>query len=171
MKSRRLFLVAGIPVALLVALQLVPYGRDRSAPPDGPKPAWSSAATADLARRACFDCHSNETRWPWYASVAPLSWRIWNHVREGREHLDFTAFDPTREKVADAAREAGESVTKKKMPPADYLLAHPEARLTAAEREALAAGLDATFAGFAGEEHRGKGREGRERGEGERREH
>ena len=151
--NRRLLVIAGLPLALLVAIQLVPYGRDHSAPPDGTATAWSSATTVDLAKRACFDCHRNETRWPWYSGIAPVSWRIWHHVQEGREHLNFSAFDPAREKVADAAREAGESVTKQKMPPADYLLAHPEARLTAAEREALAAGLDATFAGFGEDEH------------------
>jgi len=157
--SHRFLVFAGVPLALMFALQLVPYGRDHSAPADGARPGWSSAATEELARRACFDCHSNETRWPWYSNVAPVSWRISHHVREGREHLNFSAFDPAAEKVADAAGEAGESVTKRTMPPADYLLAHPEARLTSAEREALATGLDATFAGYV---ESGHGHEGRE---------
>jgi len=142
------------PLLLFAALQLVPYGRDRSAPPDGERPAWDSAATQSLARRACFDCHSNETRWPWYSSIAPISWRISSHVREGREKLNFSAFDAANEKVRESAGEAGETVTKNKMPPADYLLAHPEARLTATERQALVRGLDATFAAFA--EHGGR---------------
>jgi len=158
--SRRWTVLFVSPLALFTALQLVPYGRDRSTPPDGEHPSWDSAATESLARRACFDCHSNETRWPWYASIAPISWRISSHVREGREKLNFSAFDPANEKVRDAAGEAGESVTKSTMPPADYLLAHPEARLTTAEREALVRGLDATFAAFA--EHGG----GASRGEG-----
>src|SRR5512134_2604292 len=87
--NRRLLVIAGLPLALLVAIQLVPYGRDHSAPPDGTATAWSSATTVDLARRACFDCHSNETRWPWYSGIAPVSWRIWRHVQEGRERLNF----------------------------------------------------------------------------------
>jgi hypothetical protein len=147
--SRRLLTIFILPVAALVALQLVPYGRDHSVPPDGAKPGWSSPQAVELAKRACYDCHSNETRWPWYSNIAPLSWRIFHHVEEGREHLNFSAFDPSNDKVADAAGEAGESVTKQSMPPADYLLAHPEARLTAAERRILAAGLDSTFSAFA----------------------
>lgn len=147
--SRRLLMVFMLPVAALVAIQLVPYGREHSAPRDGAKPAWSSPRAEALAKRACFDCHSNETRWPWYSNIAPLSWRIFHHVEEGREHLNFSAFDPANEKVADAAGEAGESVTKRSMPPADYLIAHPEARLSAAERRVLASGLDSTFSAFA----------------------
>uniref|UniRef100_A0A832I730 Cytochrome C n=1 Tax=Eiseniibacteriota bacterium TaxID=2212470 RepID=A0A832I730_UNCEI len=148
--SRTAWLALGIPLAILVALQLVPYGHDRSHPPAGASPAWDSPRTLELAKRACFDCHSNETRWPWYASIAPASWRIQSHVREGREHLNFSAFDPSVEKVAEAADEAGEAVRKGEMPPWDYLLAHPEARLTAEEKAALIAGLDATFAGAGG---------------------
>lgn len=155
--SRRLMFVLLVPVAAIIALQLVPYGRDHSAPADGAQPAWSSARTIELAKRACYDCHSNETRWPWYSNIAPISWRIFRHVEEGREKLNFSAFDPRNEHVADAAGEAGETVTKKEMPPSDYLLAHPEARLTAEERKLLAAGLDSTFAAFA--EHEGKGGE------------
>jgi mono/diheme cytochrome c family protein len=147
--SRRLQLALLVPVLLLFALQIVPYGRDHSAPADGAQPVWDSPRTKELAERACLDCHTNRTRWPWYSNIAPISWRLQAHVQEGREKLNFSAFDPTREPVAEAAEEAGESVTKQEMPPFDYLLAHPEARLTAEERRALAAGLDATFAAFA----------------------
>ena len=60
--------------ALVVLPQLVPYGRDHRNPPITGTPTWDSPRTAELARRACFDCHSHETRWPWYSSLAPLSW-------------------------------------------------------------------------------------------------
>lgn len=139
----------GILFTLFVAAQLVPYGRDHTNPPDGAPVAWDSPGTRALAERACFDCHSNHTRWPWYSALAPVSWRIQNHVSEGREKLNFTAFDPSGKAVGDAAEDAGETVTKGEMPPRDYLLLHPEARLTPAEKAALARGLDATFAAFA----------------------
>jgi hypothetical protein len=142
----------------LFAIQLVPYGRDRSAPADGAKPEWSSMRTFELAQRACFDCHSNETRWPWYSNLAPLSWRVFHNVREGRAKLNFSAFDAASEDVTHAAGEAGEKVTERDMPPADYLLAHPEARLTSEERRALAAGLDATFAMYREQERHEHGR-------------
>ena len=135
-------------VGLLIAIQLLPYGRDHAAPPDGTLVAWDSPATEALAQRACYDCHSNRTRWPWYASIAPLSWRIQTHVARGRRDLNFTAFDPTMSDVAKAAGEAGETVTTGEMPPNDYLLAHPEARLSGAEKRALVAGLNRTFAVF-----------------------
>jgi len=150
--SHKLVLRFGLPAAFLVALQLVPYGHDRSNPPDGQQPAWDSRQTEDLAQRACYDCHSNRTRWPWYASVAPASWRIQHHVREGREKLNFTAFDPGNETTSESASEAGEAVTKGKMPPRDYLLMHPEAWLSGADRRALANGLDVTFAAYSGPE-------------------
>lgn len=143
---------------LLVALQLVPYGRDHTNPPGRQALAWDAESTRDLAKRACFDCHSNETRWPWYSSIAPVSWRVQHNVREGREKLNFTALDPVGEMMSEAAEEAPEVVTKGKMPPPDYLLMHPEAWLSSADRRALASGLEATLAPYS--EH---GHEGRER--------
>ena len=152
-RSRRLVLILIAVLAVFSAIQLVPYGHDRSAPRDGLQVAWNSPQTEELAKRACFDCHSNQTRWPWYASIAPMSWRIQSHVQEGREALNFTAFEPLNEDVAEAAGEASESVSEGEMPPRDYLLAHPEARLSKAERQTLIQGLDQTFASFAEHEN------------------
>lgn len=158
-RSRSLLTIFGILVLVLGIAQMVPYGRYHTNPPDGTLAAFDSPQTRALAERACFDCHSNHTKWPWYASLAPLSWRIQHHVDEGREKLNFTAFDAASEKMADAAGDASESITKGEMPPADYLLMHPEARLTAGEKATLAKGLDVTFAAFAE-----KGEGGGERG-------
>ena len=146
----------GVPVLLLLAIQLVPYGRDHANPPAKNPVAWDSPRTGELARRACFDCHSNETRWPWYASIAPLSWRIQTDVNLGRRKLNFSAFEAGTH-MAEAAGDAAESVVRGAMPPEAYLSMHPEARLRGADRESLVAGLAATFAAFAkrGEEHRG----------------
>jgi len=165
-RSQAVLLGFGAPVLLLLAVQLVPYGRDHTNPPAGQLVAWDSPRTHDLARRACFNCHSNETLWPWYSSIAPISWRIQTHVMGGRAKLNFTAFDAGNEKMADAAGEAAESVTKGEMPPQDYMLMHPEARLSFAEKQALEAGLKATFAAFGGrEEHRGRGAHRESRGD------
>lgn len=146
------------PLVLLMVLQLVPFGRDHSAPPDRQKVAWDSPRTLELAKRACFDCHSNQTRWPWYSHVAPVSWRIQDHVQEGRAEINFDAFNPADKDVAEAAGETAEVVQKHEMPPFDYKLAHPEARLSDAERKELAAGLERTFAAFV--EKEGKRSEG-----------
>src|SRR5262249_45419851 len=124
-----------------------PYGRDHSNPPSNQLVRWDSPATEQLARRACFDCHSNETRWPWYASVAPFSWRVQHDVDEGREHLNFSA-PGVRAQHGDDAREAGKTVLEGKMPPRDYQLMHPESGLTPAERRLLAEGLDRSLARY-----------------------
>ncbi len=155
--SRRLLTLAGSALAgLFVLFQLVPYGRAHTNPPVTGTPAWDSPRTEELARRACFDCHSHDTRWPWYSHVAPLSWRIQRHVDEGRAKFDVSAMDRPQEEAGEAA----ETVQKGEMPPFDYVLAHPEARLSPAERQELIRGLTATFGG--GEEH-GDGRRGRGR--------
>ena len=153
-----------VPALALAAAQLVPYGRNHTNPANGMLTAFDSRETRELAERACFDCHSNGTRWPWYASIAPMSWRIQRHVDEGREKLNFTAFEPQNAHMTEAAGEAGESITKGEMPPNDYLLAHPEARLTAAEKAALVRGLDLTFAPYVEKAERAA-REGDDRDE------
>ena len=105
------------------------------------EPPWNSPETRALAKRACFDCHSNETRWPWYASVAPASWIIRDHVSEGRRKLNFSTW-PGGVREVD---EIGEVLSKGEMPLWDYALLHPEARLTPQEMDALTKGLAATL--------------------------
>ncbi len=127
--------------ALLVLIQLVPYGRDHTNPPTRAEPAWDSPETRALVERACFDCHSNETRWPWYSHVAPVSWLLQRHVHHGREHLNFQEFD----RPQDDAHEAAGEVKEGEMPMWSYLLLHGEAELPEAEKQALIRGLEATF--------------------------
>jgi hypothetical protein len=127
-------------LGLVIVAQAVPYGRDHTNPPVIAEPSWDSAATRALAKRACFDCHSNETRWPWYSQIAPFSWLLQSHVDEGRQAVNFSQWDRTYEE----AGESGETVLDREMPPRSYLLLHPEARLSDAERHALARGLDAS---------------------------
>ncbi len=141
---KRILGISGLTVlAALVVAQLVPYGRDHTNPPVAAEPHWDSAATRSLAQRACFDCHSNETHWPWYSHVAPSSWLLQSHVDEGREVLNFSEFQKTYKE----AHEAGQEVREGEMPPFSYLLMHPEARLSADEKQQLARGLDATLGG------------------------
>ncbi len=126
-----------------VLIQFVPYGRNHSNPPVLSEPNWDSPQTRDLAQRACFDCHSNETVWPWYSHVAPISWLVQHDTEEGRQYLNFSTWDN-----GGKGREPGEaieSVSEGWMPPAVYLLNHPEARLTDAETQALIKGLRATI--------------------------
>lgn len=128
-------------IVLLAAIQLVPYGRAHTNPPVRQEPAWDSPQTRALTVRACYDCHSNETVWPWYSTIAPASWLLQYDVDEGRREVNYSEWDrPQRE-----ARESAETVQKGTMPPSYYVLLHPAARLSSAEREALIRGLVATF--------------------------
>jgi mono/diheme cytochrome c family protein len=132
-------LAAGVLVGL--AIQAVPYGHRHTNPAVRQEPAWDSARTRVLAVRACFDCHSNQTAWPWYANVAPASWLIQHDVDEGREVLNFSEFDRAQPKAVDSAGET----QKAEMPPWYYTLHGRAARLSASERHDLIAGLRATF--------------------------
>jgi hypothetical protein len=136
--ARWLFVGAAI---LFVAIQAVPYGRRHTNPPARVEPRWDDPDTRALAVRACFDCHSNETVWPWYSHVAPVSWLSQRDVDEGRRKLNFSEWDrPQKE-----ARESGKSIRKGEMPPWFYRAIHPDARLTPAETQALIRGFDATL--------------------------
>ena len=128
-------------VGAFAVMQLVPYGRTHANPPISKEPAWNSPRTRELAVRACFDCHSNETRWPWYADLAPFSWVVQRDVESARDVVNFSAWDTPH----DLAPYSGESVLTRNMPPAKYRMAHPEADLTRQEIVELAQGLDATL--------------------------
>ena len=131
-------------VVLFGLIQLVPV--QRTNPPVVAEPPWDSPETRALAVRACFDCHSNETVWPWYAYVAPVSWLVVHDTDEGRQHLNFSEWSAAstggRENPAD---EAGEKIAEGEMPPGNYLPLHPAAQLTDAEMQALIDGLAASL--------------------------
>jgi mono/diheme cytochrome c family protein len=142
MLRKKLVRMALLIVATLVlVIQLVPYGRNHSNPQGGTEPPWDRTETRELARRACFDCHSNETVWPGYARIAPISWLVQHDVDEGRQKLNFSEWQrPQKE-----SKEAAKSVREREMPPRMYTLLHPEARLSGEERSALIRGLEATI--------------------------
>jgi hypothetical protein len=131
MKKTRIAMGIGV---VLVAIQLVPVARTN--PPVEASVEGPPEVTAIL-RRACFDCHSNETVWPPQAYVAPVSWLVAHDVKEGREELNFSRWGPAQAKRT--AKELPEEVEKKDMPPLLYLIVHPGATLSAADRAALTA--------------------------------
>ena len=160
---KKIILIAiALAVGGFLLIQLVPYGRDHSNPPVVQEPNWDSPATRELAVRACFDCHSNETVWPWYSNIAPVSWRLQRHVEEGRSKLNLSEWGVARPKGGEGEEregeegergegrgenegdEAGELIRSGEMPPFDFLWMHPAARLTGAEKTALIAGLAAS---------------------------
>lgn len=140
--------ILAVLLLAVIAIQFVPYGRSYSNPPAGVEPAWDRPQTRELFFRACGDCHSHQTRWPWYSRIAPVSWLVQHDVDEGREHFNVSLWGvQNRNKGDEAAQELHEG----EMPPWFYLLPHPEAKLSPAEKKALIEGLAATFS----EEERG----------------
>lgn len=133
----------GLPglVVLSVIIQAVPHGRNHTNPPVRTEPTWDSRQTRALTVRACYDCHSNQTKWPWYASIAPISWLIQRDVDEGRTKLNFSEWNRPQEEPEEAA----ESVQEGEMPPWYYTLFQPKAKLSPAERQTLIQGLAATL--------------------------
>ena len=117
-------------------IQFVPFGHTHTNPPQTGEPPWDSPETRELVRRACFDCHSNTTTWPWYAHVAPISWLLQRDVNGGRSHLNFTEWNLPQKHAKDVANE----VKQGDMPPWFYLPMHPAAKLADAEKQALIEG-------------------------------
>jgi hypothetical protein len=138
--KRWLIRVAVALVVVFALIQFVPYGRDHSNPPVVAEPKWDSPATRKLAQDACFDCHSNQTTWPWYSNVAPVSWLVYNDVKSGREELNFSEWSGQQ-----GAGDILEVVRDGSMPPWYYKLLHPDARLGDAERAALIRGFQRTL--------------------------
>ena len=133
--------IAGLFILFLL-IQLVPYGRSHSNPPVLSEPAWDSPATRDLAARACFDCHSNQTVYPWYSQVAPVSWLLQHDVDEGRSRLNFSEWAQGGSLHFDSLQNV---IQEGEMPPAVYLPMYPRARLTDAEKVQLLQGLQITL--------------------------
>ena len=146
---KRIITIAFIGMAaLLLLIQLIPI-RPQPNPPVLSEPAWDHPETRALAQRACFDCHSNETVWPAYSYVAPISWLVVHDTLDGRRQLNFSAWGDAQL----SGREARElnpnkirrEISSGAMPPRIYLLTHPEARLTDAEKQQLIDGLIASL--------------------------
>jgi hypothetical protein len=124
-----------IALGVLLLIQLVPYGRNHANPPTVREPDWPNPQARELARRACFDCHSNETVWPWYSFVAPASWLVQSDVDEAREKLNFSDWGAGREGEKD--HKLTDVLQHGEMPLRRYLLLHPDARLNPQERQQL----------------------------------
>lgn len=124
---KKIFVAVATVAVVFLAIQLVPV--ERSNPPvtadfDGPP------EVAQVLRTSCYDCHSNESSWPWYSRVAPASWLVAHDVEEAREHLNFSAWASLEEgRRRKLAEEIWEEVEEGEMPLKAYLLAHSEARL------------------------------------------
>jgi hypothetical protein len=139
MNWKKLLLIFLIAVVLII--QLIPSGRPEVIP-DNPNDLILNNSIPDsvtnLLRSACYDCHSNQTKYPWYAYVAPVSWLVSRDTKLGRAHLNFSNWE-NNSKVdkAKLLGEIAEEVEDGVMPMPIYILMHPEAKLTAGQREMI----------------------------------
>ena len=126
----------------IILIQFIPFGKDHSVYKTVAEPKWDGAQTRKLFFKACRDCHSFETKWPWYSNIAPISWLISNHVEEGREHLNVSNWGHQKK---NKGKEAAEEIEQGDMPLAPYILLHSEAKLSESEKISLINGLKKTF--------------------------
>lgn len=125
----------------IVVAQFIPSSFSRINPPVTGEPLWDNPETRETFFRVCADCHSNNTVFPWYSTVAPASWIIESDVQEGRRHFNVSEWDRSRLGGSDAADE----VRRGAMPVGPYLLMHPAANLNADEKKRFVDGLTRTF--------------------------
>jgi hypothetical protein len=127
MRRRILLGAAAVLAVTLVGIQFVPVERTN---PPVTDPISAPPRVEEILRRACFDCHSNETSWPWYSHVAPASWKVADDVEEARSHMNFSTWGNLQPKQRRGLiSEIWEEVSEGAMPLALYRTAHPRARL------------------------------------------
>ena len=137
-------LLGGV-VVLFGLIQLIPVRQTN--PAVVTQVNWDSPQTQELFSRACADCHSNETVWPWYSKIAPVSWLVARDVNEGREKFNLSNLaGMNSHRLNELPEELGEVIQEGEMPMPIYLPMHPTAKLSAAEKQALITGMRQTLA-------------------------
>ena len=135
--KKGLWIIPGI----LLLMQLIRI--DKSSPPIDPSVDFEPVVkppedVMEILKSACYNCHSNETRYPWYSNVAPVSWWLKHHVNEAREHFDFSTLGQFKgAQLAEILADASEVVESGEMPLKSYTWMHPEARLSTEQRNRL----------------------------------
>jgi len=148
-------LVGSIVLFLFIVIQF--FGPERTNPKIEPSRSVQSLTqippeVSNILKRACYDCHSNATRWPWYSYVAPVSWLVIDDVNEGRSHVNFSEWAQySPKKVTKALDDICEEIDEKHMPLPQYLLMHSNAKLSDADIEAICAWTKAETARLTGE--------------------
>lgn len=124
-------------VLLIVGIQFIPFGVPAEVPTKAESALEAPAEVATILQRSCYDCHSNKTTFPWYSDIAPVSWFTKYHVKEGREHMNFSTWnDYPDEKKAKYLEKIPKAI-KSKMPLPSYLIMHADAKLSDADKKAI----------------------------------
>lgn len=134
--------IVGFLLVVFAAIQFIPYGHDHTNPPVVSEPKWSTPQFRQaLVDHHCFQCHSNETEWPWYTNIAPASWLVAFDVQQGRDKFNFSDWENSPTELEELIN----NVKDGEMPPAQYTMFHPDAVLSEKEKSDLIAGFEATF--------------------------
>jgi len=133
--------VLTVLLVAFIIIQFFPIDKTNPAPTPGMdflRIKNTSPEIAKIINSSCYDCHSNETKYPWYSNFAPASWFLQNHIKEGRKHLNFSTFAMYEPKIqAHKLQECIEMLEKKEMPLESYFIGHQEAKLTDEQRKIL----------------------------------
>ena len=122
-------------IVILIGIQFVPVSKTN---PPVTGEIKAPADVMEILRTSCYDCHSNEVKWPWYSNIAPGSWLVVYDVNEAREHINFSEWDSySAEDRADDIEEIWEEVEEGEMPLWYYLPLHPEAKLSDSQKEII----------------------------------
>ncbi len=134
---RSFLMYLGALAIIFGLMQLIPTYKKSNPATDPAKEIKAPKEVMAIFKRSCYDCHSNETRWPWYADVAPMSWAVRRDVIEGRKALNFSIWnDYSEAKKKELKKQIFRSVVLA-MPLPQYLWLHPEAKLSKKDKDLI----------------------------------
>ncbi len=139
--KRIVLILIGGAVVLFLLIQLIPFGHTRTNPSVVSEPNWSSPQARALVKEHCFQCHSNETNWTWYANIAPGSWLIAMDVIEGRNHFNFSDWKNNPGELDEMVG----TVQDGEMPPIQYWMFHPKSKMNAPKKQELIDALNSSL--------------------------
>ncbi len=138
MNRKRIFQILGVFVLGFLLIQLVPFGHNHTNPPTVSEPDWSSQQARALVKEHCFQCHSNETAWPWYSNIAPSSWLVAMDVISARNKFNFSDWNNNPGEL----REMVGAIQEGEMPPIQYWIFHPNSKMTPQQKQELISALE-----------------------------
>ena len=138
MNKKRIFQVLGLGLLGLLLIQFIPFGQTHTNPPAISEPKWPNPQARALVKEHCFQCHSNETHWTWYSNIAPASWLIAFDVIEGRQKFNFSDWNHKPGELDEMAA----AIQEGEMPPVQYWIFHPGARLNTQQKQDLIHALE-----------------------------
>lgn len=140
-KKNLIWKLLGAAVVLLLLIQLIPFGHDHTNPPVVSEPNWSSPEARTLVKQHCFQCHSNETEWPWYTNIAPGSWLISFDVIAGRGKFNFSDWKNNPGELDEMIG----AINEGEMPPIQYWVFHPSSKMNDQEKQDLIKALESSL--------------------------